>query len=170
MRNYILLFLTLSIFLNCSSQVQEKDTIYITFDSNNEGMSKNVIPKEKLTKNNATPVDDSFVYMIDEKNEGHLYEFAYEFSHFNWSKNKYIRDSSTYKPPQIIKKNKRFLEKINVLKNDFFKNTKYRDVCKTFEEEDSREQDVTIFIIDLEEIKNNTIVLREVYFSRPIKE
>jgi len=32
------------------------------------------------------------------------------------------------------------------------------------------EQDVTVFIIDVDEIENDTIVLREVKFTRPVKE
>lgn len=170
MNNYIFLIFSLLVFNDCSSQNKVKDTIYIFFDTKNEGMDKNILSKKKLTIRGAVPIDDSFVYKIQEKKEGFLYEFAYEFSHFNWSENKYIRDSLTYKPPQIIRKNKRFLSNVNVLKNSFFKNTNYINVCKTFEEDDGREQDVTVFIIDVDEIENDTIVLREVKFTRPVKE
>ncbi|WP_168191335.1 MULTISPECIES: hypothetical protein [Antarcticibacterium] len=46
----------------------------------------------------------------------------------------------------------------------------YIQVAKTFEKEDSWEQDVAIFIVDVDEIKNDSIVLREVKFTRPVKE
>ncbi|GAA3570331.1 hypothetical protein GCM10022395_19960 [Snuella lapsa] len=132
-------------------------------------MKKQVINKERLVVKGVLPVDDSFVYEIDEKREGRLYEFEYRFSHFNWSKNQYMSNSN-YKPPLIIKKDTSFLKTISVLDIDFFKSTDYLKVCKTFEDEDSWKQDVLIFIIDIDEIVDDKIVLREVQFSRPVKQ
>lgn len=160
------------VFNYCSTQNVSRDTIYILFDSKNSGMSKQLIPKEKLTRKGVEPIDDSFVYEIEEKHTKYsdLYDSEYKFSHFNRSKKSYILDSLTYKPPKIIRKNKRFLNKIDLVNNEFFKNTPYLEVCKTFEKNDNREQGVLIFIIDLDEMKNDTIILREVKFTRPIKQ
>lgn len=147
----------------------KKDTLYILFDDNIEGMNKQIIPKEKLTIKGGIPIDDSYVFKIQEKKEGLLYEFAYRFSHFNWSKNKSILPKD-YSPSLIITTDSSFLKGKKVLTNDFFKNTSYSKVCKTFEKEDSWEQDVAVFIIDVDEIENDTIVFREVKFTRPVKE
>lgn len=169
MKSYMIFLVILLFFQGCQSQNINKDTIYILFDEKNEGMRKQFIPKEKLIIKGDIPIDDSFVYEIQEKKEGLLYEFAYKFSHFNWSEKKSILPKN-YSPPLIIEKDYSFLNEIKILKNDFFKSTSYIEVCKTFEERNSWEQNVVIFIIDVSEIKNNKIVLREANFTRPIKE
>jgi hypothetical protein len=69
-----------------------------------------------------------------------------------------------------ILKDLNFLNKINPFDHSFFETTEYIRVCKTFEEEDSHVQDVIIFMIDKDEIKDGKIILREVFFSRPAKE
>ena len=69
-----------------------------------------------------------------------------------------------------MEKHKTFLKDKKVLDISFFRTTPYLEVCKTFEEEDSWEQDVVIFMMDVDEMKNDSIVLREVRFSRPVKE
>lgn len=172
MKKLFLLGIIFLFFQSCLSQTKEQDTLYILFNNKEDGMKKGQIEKERLTIKGAIPVDNSFVYEIQEKKTQYsdLYDSEYKFSHFNWSKNKYIRDSLNYKPPLIIKEKSSFLTGKKVLTNDFFKNTPYLEVCKTFENDYSREQDVTIFIIDVDEITNKTIILREVKFSRPIKQ
>jgi len=169
MKNYMIILVVFLFLQGCHSQNQQKDTSYILFDDKIEGMNKQIIPKQKLTIKGDVPNEDSYVYEIQEKKEGRLYEFSYRFSHFNWSKKKSIL-SMDYSPPLIIEKDSSFLKEIKVLTIDFFKNTSYSEVNKKFEKEDSWEQDVLIFIIDIAEIKNNKIVLREVNFTRPIKE
>lgn len=74
------------------------------------------------------------------------------------------------KSPSIIKKDSAFLKKTQLLNNIFFLTSDYKQVCKTFEEENSREKDVIIFIIDKDEVQNGKIILREVKFNRPAKE
>ncbi|WP_159022103.1 hypothetical protein [Formosa sp. L2A11] len=169
MKNQIIFIFLLLIFQSCLSQKKEKDTIYILFNAKEEGMIKDIIPKQMLTVKGVSPVDNSFTYEIDEKKDGFLYEYAYIFSHFNWSSAKTLFPEN-YRAPLILKKDISFLNKIDVLENNFFKNTNYKKVCKVFEKEDSREVDVIIFIIDVAEMNTKEIVLREVLFNRPIKE
>ncbi len=72
-------------------------------------------------------------------------------------------------PPKKLVKDISFLQTIKPLDIEFFRTTSYRKVCKTFEAEDSWEQDVVIFMIDKDEIRDGKVVLREVQFSRPVK-
>lgn len=169
MKIYMTILILFVFFESCHSQNQKKDSLYILFDDKTEGMNKQIIPKDKLTIKGDVPKEDSYVYEIQEKKEGLLYEFSYKFSHFNWSKKKSILPKD-YSPPLIIEKDSSFLKGKNVLTNDFFRNTSYSEVCKTFEKEGNWEQDVIIYIIDVSEIRNNKIVLREVNFTRPVKE
>ena len=168
MKNYLTLFGVILCFQYCYSQCRKNDTLYIYFDEKIEGMSKQIIPKERLMVKGDIPGENSYVYEIQEKEDGFLYESAYKFSHFNWSKRKLL--PKDYSKPIIIEKDSSFLVGKRILTNTFFKNTPYSEVCKTFELEDRREQNVILFVIDVSEIKNNNLVLREVNFSRPVKE
>ncbi len=165
-KNNLIIILFFFFYLKGFSQTV-KDTVYIFFDSTNVGMRKSsfkdkrVIRKDKKT---------SFVYYIDEKKveSSYLYDSGYTF----WHSNRPDRDLIKWggKLPLEVKKDTCFLKKIDPLEINFFLETKYRKVCKTFEDENSREEGVIIFIIDKDEIRDGKIVLREVKFSRPVKE
>ena len=164
---------TISIFLilftlNCVSQ-QFKDTVYIYFDSTLVGMKKADFKIFKSKKYPNEKIKSSHTYKIDEKKMKDTigYDKGYTFTHFNQGKGEY--EVFGGKPPLALKKESPFLKTIKPLTIDFFLNTDYKKVCKTFEEEDSHEQDVIIFVIDKDEIKNGKLTLREVIFSRPVK-
>lgn len=158
MKKAIFLFLGLTFFI---SQAQEKDTIFIKFNNSVQGTKKESYrfsPESSI----------SFGYFIRQMEEETYGDTHFLFSHAS-------RDEKTYRkfggePPIILKKNKSFLKGKKVLDIDFFRTTPYTKVCKTFEEEDSRIQDVMIFMVDVDEMKNDSIVLREVTFTRPVKE
>ncbi|WP_298288759.1 hypothetical protein [uncultured Lutibacter sp.] len=115
-------------------------------------------------------IKTSYSYRIDERNHEnpYLYDVGYTFTHFNQSKFEYETFGGT--PPKVIVKNYCFLKKIKPLNINFFLTASYQEVCRTFEAEYNREQDVVIFIIDKEEINKGKLFLREVTFNRPIKE
>lgn len=78
------------------------------------------------------------------------YDFDFSFSHFNQSQKAYKTFGG--KPPTILKKPKSFLENKKVLDIEFFRTTPYIPIAKTFEKQESWEQDVVIFIVDVDEI------------------
>ncbi len=163
---------TISIFLilftlNCVSQ-QFKDTVYIYFDSTLVGMKKADFKVFKSKKYPNEVIETSYSYKIDEKKvlDTIGYDKGYTFTHYRNGRYNIERGA---KQPAIKEKDTSFLKTIKPLTKDFFLNTDYKKVCKTFEEEDSHEQDVIIFIIDKDEIKNGKLTLREVIFSRPVK-
>jgi hypothetical protein len=96
------------------------------------------------------------------------YDYEFKFHHHNQSQKNYKNFGG--KPPAILRKHNSFLKNKKVLEIEFFRKTPYIKIAKTFENEDSWEQNVVIFMVDVEEIKNNSIVLREVKFSRPVKQ
>ena len=150
------------------SQQSEKDSIYILFNDENVEMQKVKYLAFKRKNNPDEQIDSSFTYYIQQKEPANGYDNKFIFSHAN-------RDKQTYKtfggtPPLKIIKDTSFLSTIQPLDIEFFRTTAYLKVCKTFEAEDSREQDVVIFMIDKDEIKDGKLVLREVKFSRPAKE
>lgn len=151
--------------INVVSQV--KDTLYIYFDSTNIEMKKGSFIDNRVQD----PIKSiSITYYIDEKKR----EFSYEYDkgYTFWHRNRDEKSAKLfgYKQPLTLEKDILFFKKINLLDNCFFKKTDYHQVCKTFEKEDSWEQDVVIFIIDKDEIKDGKLILREVTFSRPVKE
>jgi len=97
-----------------------------------------------------------------------MHDTGYSFSHFIRTAYE-IEIFGGPKNPITLIKELDFLNKIKPLDHHFFENTDYLKVCKTFEAEESHEQDVIIFIIDKDEIKDDKIVLREVLFERPVK-
>ncbi|WP_139170990.1 hypothetical protein [Lutibacter oricola] len=145
------------------------DTVYIHFDNAELEMTKKSFKSFKSKKYPNENIKTSYIYKIAEKKHDNIImtDSGYKFTHYLFGKFDLERGA---KQPKIIVKNKSFLQSIKLLDYSFFKNTDYNAVCKTFESDNSWEQNVIIFIIDKKEIKNETITLREVRFSRPIKE
>ena len=152
-----------------SGYCQIKDSVYpILFNDDFEKMKKVDVtylrqagsPEEKLKK--------SIAYSIRQMEKNTYGDTKLNFFHTNQSKKTYQKFGGY--PPIILKKPKSFLKNKKVLDIEFFRTTPYIEVCKTFEKEDSWEQDVIIFMMDVDEMKNDSIVLREVRFSRPVKE
>lgn len=144
-----------------TGHAQKKDTIYIKFDDNYVGTKKE---SYQFSPNSYI----SYTYFIRQMEEKTFGDTHFIFSHAN-------RDEKNYKkfgriPPIIRKVHNSFLKDKNILDINFFRNTPYLEVCKTFEKNESWEQDVMIFMVDVAEMKNDSIVLREVSFSRPVKE
>ncbi|UJH90453.1 hypothetical protein LZ575_16755 [Antarcticibacterium sp. 1MA-6-2] len=147
---------------------QSKDTLYIEFDNSYDQMRKDDFtqavqagsPEEKLKR--------STTYYIEQMESVNGYDFEFSFSHLNQSQKNYKTFGG--KPPTILDKPKSFLKEKTVLDINFFRSTPYLKIAKTFEKEDRWEQDVVIFVVDVDEIKNDSIVLREVNFSRPVKQ
>lgn len=117
-------------------------------------------PDEKLKK--------SITYRIRQMEKDSWSGNRFSFTHANHSKKAYKKFGGT--PSKTVKKPKCYLKDKKILDINFFRTTPYIKVVKTFEEEDSRIQDVVIFMVDVDEIKNDSIVLREVTFTRPVKE
>ena len=92
----------------------------------------------------------------------------FKFSHHVQSQE--TLEKFNIKRPIKLKKHKSFLKDREILDIKFFRTTPYIEVCKTFEEEDSWEQDVIIFMMDVDEMENDSIILREVRFTRPVKQ
>lgn len=146
------------------------DTIYIYFDSIHKSMEKSrgII---NINKKNGDIIRKlSISYHIEEivRSNPEMHSTGYTFWHHErtpWE----IKNFGGPKSPITLIKGLDFLNKIKLLDHHFFENTDYIKVCKTFEAEDSHEQDVIIFIIDKDEIKDGKIVLHEVLFERPVK-
>lgn len=146
---------------------QEVDTVFILFDEKYKEMES--IDFTAMVQAGASEqLEKSITYTIQQKEEVYPYSNKFKFSHFNQGKNTYAYFGG--KPPILLKKPEIYLKGQRVLDIHFFRNTSYIKVCKTFEEEDSWKQDMVIFMVDVDEIKNDSIVMREVYFSRPVKE
>jgi hypothetical protein len=146
-----------------------RDTIFIYFDDEKAGMKKGEFYHPTRKDNPSEKINESITYFIEEKiTKNPLgYDTGYTFYHLN-------RDKKSYeifggKPPLKLIKDTAFLRTVKLLDIAFFRKTDYIKVCKTFEAEDSWEQDVIIFIIDKDEIQDGKVVLREVSFSRPVK-
>lgn len=167
MKNTISMFIILFT-LNCSSQ-QFKDTVYIYFDSTHVGMKKVNFKVFKSKKYPNEKIKNSYTYKIEEKKMMDTigYDKGYTFTHFNQGRAEY--EVFGGRSPLALKKEISFLKTIKPLTIDFFLNTDYKKVCKTFEEEDSHDQNVIIFMIDKDEINDGKLILREVTFSRPLK-
>lgn len=118
-----------------------------------------------FSSENALP---SYSYKIEQKEETYLYDNKFDFGHYNQS----LKTYKTFggKPPAILKKPKSFLDNKKILDIEFFRTTPYIQIAKTFEKEESWEQDMVIFMIDVDEIENDCLILREVKFTRPVKQ
>lgn len=165
-----LLFLFVLLYCSYSFSQIKKDTIYIYFDSIHKNMEKSrgII---KINKKNGDIIRKlSISYHIEEivRSNPEMHSTGYTFWHHErtpWE----IKNFGGPKSPITLIKGLDFLNKIKLLDYHFFENTDYLKVCKTFEAEDSHQQDVIIFIIDKDEIKDGKIVLREALFERPVK-
>lgn len=157
-RHIILLFLGFAI---STGLAQKKDTIFIKFNDSFSDTKKESY--QFSAKSNM-----SFGYFIRQMEKETYGDKYFLFSYAS-------RDDSYYekfggKHPTVLIKNISFLKSKRVLGINFFRSTPYHKVVKTFEEENSRDQDVIIFMLDEDEIVNDRIILREVNFTRPVKE
>lgn len=165
MKIFFFSFLVLIFYTNCYSQV--KDTVYIYFDSTEVSMRKGSFKDKRVLRKNKTI---SSTYYINEKK--HKYSYLTDSGYTFWHRNRSKRDLVKWdgKLPLKLIKDTCFLKTINLLDKKLFLETDFIKVCKIFEADDSRDQDVIIFIIDKEEIRDGKMILREVTFSRPVKE
>lgn len=165
MKRLYISFLVLIFYQNGYSQV--KDTVYIYFDSIHSNMKKGSSIIRRTVKEDERMV---YSYYIDEKvhDNSYGYDTGYTFYQYNRPESDIKKFGG--KQPLTLEKDTCFLKTIKPLDKKFFLETDYIKVCKTFEAEDSWDQDVIIFIIDKEEINGGKIILREVTFSRPAKE
>ncbi|MFD2828619.1 hypothetical protein ACFSYG_19225 [Leeuwenhoekiella polynyae] len=156
------------IFYAATTFAQTKDTIYIKINKKFEEVDiidftdkvQAGSPKEKLNK--------SVTYSIEQMEKDSWSDTKFNFTHANYSSKAY--ENFGGKAPLILKKPKSYLCDKKELDINFFRTTPYLQICKTFEAENSHQQDVIIFMIDEDEIKNDSIILREVTFSRPTKQ
>lgn len=147
---------------------QKKDTVYIKFNETHEEMRKVDLTRQMQARSPDQVLKKSVVYYIEQMEPPCGYDNEFNFAHIK-------RDKETYKKwdleaPINLHKEKSFLRHKKVLDINFFRTTPYLKIAKTFEEEDSWAQDVMIFMIDVDEIKKDSIILREVTFGRPLKE
>lgn len=165
MKKFYISILILIFYQNGYSQL--KDTIYIYFDSIHSNMKKSSSVIRRVVKEDERM---AYSYYIGEKahNNDYGYDTGYTFYQYNRPENAIKKFGG--KQPLTIEKDICYLKKYKILDTNFFKETEYIKVCKTFEAEDSWDQDVIIFVIDKDEIKNGKMILREVTFSRPAKE
>ena len=165
---FIILFLMLN--THVGAQNRFKDTIYIYFDSLKPTMKKALgyhkhIPRFDLNETNTY----SGGYFIDEivRPNPEMLDTGYYFEYRELIP--FVQAISGFRSSMALVRDTSFLKKIKPLDHTFFETTEYIKVCKTFEAEDSHEQDVIIFVIDKDEIRDGKIILREVFFSRPEK-
>jgi|TARA_R100000501_G_C2617046_1_gene110542 hypothetical protein len=166
MKKYIITFL-----ISCCSFIsfsQKKDTIVIIFNDEFSEMEKTDFTEEVQAGSPEEKLKKSIAYRIRQMEKDSWSGNKFHFTHANHPKEAYKKFGG--EPPIILKKQKSFLENKKVLDIEFFRTTPYIKVAKTFEEEDSWEEDVMIFMIDVDEIKNDSITLRQVSFTRPVKE
>lgn len=106
-----------------------------------------------------------FIRQMEKETYGDVY-FIFSHTQRDEKHNRYFGKINS----SVLKKTNSYLTGKRVLDINFFKTTPYNKIAKTFEKENSHEQSVKIFILDVEEMKNDSIVLREVKFTRPVKE
>ncbi len=165
-----IIFFMLSIIDYGHAQVR-KDTVYIQFDSIHPNMKKyktdiKVYDEKKNIKEKLVISYKIQEKLVVKKNRYVGYWFTFSYSERTKAEISLFGGTSS----KSIIKPIRYLNNIKLLDYNYFEDTDYQKVCKTFEAEDSWEQDVVIFIVDKEEIKNDMIVLREVAFKRPVIE
>lgn len=155
------LILCLLLSISLSGFAQKNDTIFIKFNSEYGEMKKE---KYKFSENSFFSYG-YFIRQMEKDTYGDIY-FIFSHSQRDIKHNKYFGTTNS----SILKKQKSYLKDKKVLDINFFRTTPYIQIAKTFEKEDSWEQDVVIFMVDVDEIENDSIVLREVTFTRPVKE
>ncbi len=154
--------------LFCAQTIESKDTIYIIFNETYKEMRKVDFTREMQAGSPNEKLKRSLDFSIEQKEPPMGYDYEFNFTHANRSQDIYKKFN--LQSPIIEKKPKTYLKHKQVLDINFFRTTPYIEVAKTFEKEDSWEQDVVIFIVDVDEMKNDSIVLREVKFTRPVKQ
>lgn len=145
-----------------------KDTILIKFNNEFPEMEKSDFTKGVQAGSPEEKLKKSITYFIRQMEKDSWSGNKFSFTHANHPKKAYEKFGGT--PPLICKKHISFLKDRKVLDIKFFRKTPYIQVAKTFEDEDSWEEDVIIFIMDEDEVKNDSITLRQVNFSRPVKQ
>jgi len=165
---FIILFIMLDTLVGAQNRF--KDTLYIYFDSLQPTMKKALGYDKQIPKYDLYETNRYYgTYFIDEKPAPNpeMLDTGYEFAY--WEHTPFLQALSGFRSSMALVRDQSFLKKIKPLDHTFFETTEYIKVCKTFEAEDSREQDVIIFVIDKDEIKDGKIILREVFFRRPEK-
>ncbi|PTX43444.1 hypothetical protein C8P64_1972 [Christiangramia gaetbulicola] len=147
---------------------QVKDTVYIRFDQRYDEMEKVDFTELVQAGSPDQKLEKSIDYKVRQMEKDSYGDDKFRFSHFNQSQKAYNHFGG--KPPLILQKHKSFLKNRNTLDINFFRTTPYIKIAKTFEEDDSWDEDVLIFIIDIDEIQNDSIILRQVNFNRPVKQ
>lgn len=140
---------------------QTDDTLFIKFNDEYKEMRK-----EKYKFSDSSPY--SYGYFVKQKEKNTYGDIYFIFSHpqRDDKHNEYFNNRN----PTILKKEKAYLNQKKVLDVNFFRTNPDSKINKFFEQNNNRDQDQIIFIMDVDEIKNNSILLREVRFSRPVKE
>lgn len=147
---------------------QYKDTVFIRFDQKYDEMEKVDFTEKVQAGSPDEELENSITYLIRQMEKDTYGDTKFRFSHFNQSTKAYKTFGG--KPPKIIEKHHSFLKKQNILDIIFFRTTPYIKIAKTFEEDDSWEEDVMIFMLDVDEIHNDSLILRQVNFTRPVKQ
>lgn len=145
----------------CESFAQNSDTLFIKFNDEYEEMKK-----EKYKFSDSSPYSYGyFVRQMEDNTFGDIY-FIFSHPQRDIKHNKYFNNRN----PTILKKEKSYLKHKKVLDINFFRTNPYSKINKFFEQNNNRDQNQKIFMMDVDEIKNDSILLREVRFSRPVKE
>ncbi len=167
-RIIILLFIFFNIqFIFSQKKENCLDTIIIIFDEKFEEFEKVKYTSASFSVSKEKPIN-SFEYTVEQMEEDTWSDSRFKFAYHIQSQETLERFN--IKRPIKLKKHKLYLDRRRVLDIEFFQTTAYNEVAKTFEEEDSWQQDVMIFIADVDEMENDSIVLKEVKFSRPVKQ
>jgi len=154
--------------LAISNYSQCNDTLFIIFDDYYPEMKKIDFTHLKQAGSPDEKLKRSITYEIDQLEKEDGYTYQYNFTHANSSKKEYQKFATT--PPCMMKKTKSFLKNKKVLDINFFKTTSNRKSSELFQRSNSPNKTLLIFIIDVEEEKNDTLILREVQYSSPVKE
>ena len=146
---------------------QYKDTVYVKFDQKYDEMEKVDFTEKVQAGSPEEELEKSITYFIRQMEKDTYGATKFRFSHFNQRKKAYKTFGG--KPPKIMKKHNSFLANQNILDINFFRTTSYINIVETFEEDDSLKEDVMIFMLDVDEVQNDSVILRQVDFKKPVK-
>jgi hypothetical protein len=140
---------------------QADDTLFIKFNDEYKEMKK-----EKYKFSDNSPY--SYGYFVRQREKNTYGDIYFIFSHpqRDDKHNEYFNNRN----PTILKKKISYLKHKKVMDVNFFRTNPYVKINKIFEQNNNQDQNPIIFMMDLDEIKNDSILLREVRFSRPVKE
>lgn len=151
---------------------QINDTIYIYFDSTKTNMSKEkfLIPINYSKPNTGENVDSSIAFFIEEPIDPNKYgQLEYTTGTF-WFNHRipteFEKTEFGYKTPAIITRDTAYLKNKFILDFQFFEASKNMVIWWNLVDKNKRK----IFIIDKGEIKDGKIILREVFFIKPVIE